>query len=83
MPSSQPLNRDSSPDERFENLLSEHDVARILHLSVAALRRWRLLNFGPPFLKLGGSVRYDPRALRAWLASRPVGGQRISEVADE
>jgi hypothetical protein len=83
MLSSQPLNRDSSPDERFENLLSEHDVARIVRLSVAAIRRWRLVNSGPPFLKLGSAVRYDPRALREWLTSHHAGGERGREASHE
>jgi predicted DNA-binding transcriptional regulator AlpA len=60
----------------LETLLNEHDVARITRMSVAAVRRWRLLNYGPPNLKLGCSVRYDPRAVRDWLASRPAGGER-------
>ena len=83
MLSSQSINRDSSPNERLETLLSEHDVARIVHLSVAAVRRWRLVNSGPPFLKLGSAVRYDPRALREWLASRAVGGHRRKETAHD
>jgi len=30
----------------LENLLNEHDVARVTGLSVASLRRWRLLKSG-------------------------------------
>ena len=58
----------------IENLLNEHDVARITGLSVASIRRWRLLRQGPPFLKIGAAVRYHPEALASWLASRPRGG---------
>lgn len=79
---SQNSNANSRTDERPESLLIERDVARVLQMSLAAIRRWRLLNFGPPFIKLGGSVRYDPRALRDWLASRPGGGEGPQAVAN-
>ena len=57
-----------------ENLLNEHDVARITGLSVASVRRWRLLKQGPRFVKLNSSVRYRPADISAWLESRPTGG---------
>ena len=34
-------------------LLGEHDLARIVGLSVKTVRRWRLLGQGPSYLKLG------------------------------
>jgi predicted DNA-binding transcriptional regulator AlpA len=60
----------------IENLLNEHDVARITGLSVASVRRWRLLKQGPKYLKIGASVRYRPEDISAWLASRPTGGEQ-------
>ena len=57
-----------------ESLLNEHDVARITGLSVATVRRWRLLNHGPQYLKLGAAVRYKVEDIEAWLKSRPTGG---------
>ena len=57
-------------------LLNEHDVARITGLSVASVRRWRLLRQGPKYIKIGAAVRYKPEDLTAWLASRPTGGER-------
>ena len=42
----------------LETLLTEHDVARITGLSVASVRRWRLLRQGPKYLKIGAAVRY-------------------------
>lgn len=56
-------------------LLNEHDVARITGLSVASVRRWRLLRQGPRYIKLGVAVRYKPEDISAWLDSRPTGGQ--------
>ncbi len=64
----------------FDDLLDEHDVARITRLSVASVRRWRLLNQGPKYLKIGASVRYQPEDLAAWLATRPSGGGHQEQV---
>ena len=58
----------------IENLLNEHDVARITGLSVASVRRWRLLRKGPKYLKIGTAVRYKPEDISAWLETRPCGG---------
>jgi predicted DNA-binding transcriptional regulator AlpA len=58
-----------------EKLLTEHDVARITGLSVASVRRWRLLRAGPKYLKIGAAVRYRPEDVASWLDTRPTGGQ--------
>jgi len=58
----------------LEALITEHDVARISGMSVASVRRWRLLRQGPKYLKIGAAVRYKQGDLSAWLASRPYGG---------
>jgi predicted DNA-binding transcriptional regulator AlpA len=58
----------------IEALLNEHDVARITGLSVASIRRWRLLKQGPKYLKLNSAVRYRCEDVSVWLASRPTGG---------
>ncbi len=60
-------------------LLNEHDVARITGLSVASVRRWRLLRQGPKYLKIGAAVRYKPEDVSAWLESRPSGGGHQAE----
>jgi predicted DNA-binding transcriptional regulator AlpA len=53
--------------DTLEALLTEHDVARITGLSVASVRRWRLLRQGPRYLKIGSAVRYRPEDVAAWL----------------
>jgi predicted DNA-binding transcriptional regulator AlpA len=58
----------------LDTLLNEHQVARHLNISVGTIRRYRLLNRGPKYLKLNAAVRYKVSDLEAWLASRPVGG---------
>lgn len=58
----------------IQSLLNEYDVASITGLSVASVRRWRFLQMGPKFLKIGASVRYKAEDISAWLESRPSGG---------
>lgn len=60
---------------RQDQLLNEHAVAEVLGVSVATVRRWRLLQKGPKFLKLGALVRYRADDVTAWLESRPTGGE--------
>lgn len=60
---------------RQDQLLNEHAVAEVLRVSVATVRRWRLLQRGPKFLKLGALVRYRAEDVTAWLESRPAGGE--------
>jgi predicted DNA-binding transcriptional regulator AlpA len=64
----------------IETLLNEHDLARITGLSVASVRRWRLLRQGPKYLKIGAAVRYKPEDISAWLESRPSGGGHQAEA---
>jgi predicted DNA-binding transcriptional regulator AlpA len=64
----------ATANNTLEVLLNEHDVARITGLSVASVRRWRLLRKGPRYLKIGAAVRYKPEDMAAWLKSRPTGG---------
>jgi len=64
----------------LEALLNEHDVARITALSVASIRRFRLLRQGPKYLKIGAAVRYRPEDISAWLESVPSGGGHQAEA---
>jgi excisionase family DNA binding protein len=48
-------------------LVDEHEAASILGLSVKTLRRWRWAGREVPFIKLGGSVRYDLADLQAYI----------------
>jgi predicted DNA-binding transcriptional regulator AlpA len=56
-------------------LLTESDVAAILQVSLASVRRWRFERHGPKYLKVGASVRYRRTDLTQWLDSRPAGGE--------
>ncbi|MBS1829164.1 MAG: helix-turn-helix domain-containing protein [Acidobacteria bacterium] len=52
-------------------LLTENDVADLLKVSLACLRRWRLECRGPVFIKVGSLVRYPAEELEAWLRTLP------------
>ena len=50
-------------------LLNEHEVAALLNVKVATLRRWRWAGKPPRFLKIGFSVRYEPDELAKFITA--------------
>ena len=64
-------------------MLSEKQAARILAVSIAALRRWRREGRGPIFTRLERCVRYDLRAIEAFLAENSSGNKRAAEPRAE
>ena len=56
-----------------------HDVASITRLSVASVRRWRLLRQRPKYQKTGAAVRCRAEDVCAWLETRPTGGEPKTE----
>lgn len=60
------------------NLMTEEQVSKLLHVSVASLRRWRLERRGPAFIKVGSLVRYKPEDLEQWLTIQPTGGSAMA-----
>ena len=54
-----------------EQLLSPHDAAKRLAVSVKTLQRWRRARAGPPWLVVGGrSIRYAPNDLDTFISER-------------
>ena len=57
-----------------ERLWTTEQAADHLAINVETLARWRRRGYGPPAIPLvdgrGGMVRYDPTAVREWLAQR-------------
>lgn len=51
-------------------LLTERQVAELLEVSIRTLQAWRMQNDGPPYIKVGFAVRYDPADLEEWLQAR-------------
>ena len=54
-------------------LLSEKEAAEFFGLRPQTLSLWRHLGKGPAYIKLGSSVRYDFRELKAHIHSQRVG----------
>ena len=52
------------------------ETADILGVSVATVRRWRLLKQGPKFRKFGGAVRYMPEDIEAYIQGSESGGMK-------
>ncbi|MBJ7409985.1 MAG: helix-turn-helix domain-containing protein [Phenylobacterium sp.] len=50
--------------------LNVEQAAGLTGLSVSTLNKLRVFGGGPPFLKLGRRVVYDPADLDGWLAER-------------
>jgi predicted DNA-binding transcriptional regulator AlpA len=80
MNTSQRLLLNGTRDIERRGLLNENDVAKLIGMSVASLRRWRLFSQGPRYLKIGAAVRYRPEDVAAWLESRPSGGGHMAEA---
>ena len=55
----------------MQNFLTEREVAKQIRVSLASLRRWRLLQRGPRFIKAGALVRYRPEDLEQWMENFP------------
>jgi predicted DNA-binding transcriptional regulator AlpA len=53
-------------------LLEEEAAAPLIGWSVSTLQKKRVAGDGPPFVKLGRSVRYRPEDLEAYVAARVV-----------
>jgi hypothetical protein len=56
-------------NEKFNGLLDENTVAKLLNVSVATLRRWRMLRKGPDFSRVGGHIRYRPSSVEQYITS--------------
>jgi predicted DNA-binding transcriptional regulator AlpA len=57
-------------DAVVERLLTAREAAAFLRLSASWLAKARMRGDGPPYVKLGRSVRYLQGALLQWMKSR-------------
>jgi len=53
----------------LEGLWGPEELGAFLGISEKTLKHWRLTGYGPPSVRIGKHVRYDPVGVRAWLAS--------------
>ena len=52
----------------MDSLITEKEAAKQLCLTQSTLRKWRWLGKGPSFIKVGAAVRYDPEAIKRFIA---------------
>jgi predicted DNA-binding transcriptional regulator AlpA len=58
----------------IDPLLHPAEVAKLLKVSLSWLAKARMRGDGPPFIKIGRSIRYSELALNSWMKAR----QRVS-----
>ena len=51
----------------MEQLLTTEELAERLRVNPSTIRRWRLDDVGPPYLRVGTIYRYPVNALEAWI----------------
>jgi predicted DNA-binding transcriptional regulator AlpA len=54
----------------MDRLWSVEDVSDYLGIPVKTLYQWKWRGDGPPVRKIGRHLRYDPDAVRRWVAGR-------------
>lgn len=67
------LTPESEPEQPLAHV-TPAELAQILAVSVKRLERWRSQNKGPPFTRVGRSVRYALPEVQAWLRRNTVAG---------
>ena len=56
----------------MNKMVNEVKAAEVLNISVQTARNWRCLRKGPPYIKLGRSVRYRIEDLEDFINSRRI-----------
>ncbi|MDJ0321689.1 helix-turn-helix domain-containing protein [Pseudarthrobacter sp. PS3-L1] len=51
--------------------LTSDDLARLLQVKPGTIANWRTSHKGPPFVRIGGFVRYRSDAVRSWIETQP------------
>jgi predicted DNA-binding transcriptional regulator AlpA len=59
---------------QVSGLFTEHQVAALLQVSVATIRRRRLHRQSPAWVKIGSSVRYKSETIQDFINNCPTGG---------
>ena len=52
----------------MDQLLTTQELATRLRVNPSTIRRWRLDDVGPPYLRVGTVYRYPVSALETWMA---------------
>jgi excisionase family DNA binding protein len=49
-----------------ETLWTVKDVSNFLRVPVATIYQWRVRGEGPPAMRIGRHLRFDPESVRSW-----------------
>lgn len=60
----------------LDSLLTPPMLAERIRQTERTLSEWRTRGDGPPFIRVGKSVRYRPEIVAEWLLSREVGSTK-------
>jgi excisionase family DNA binding protein len=60
----------SSTEDAMKPLLTVEQVADLLAVPVQTIYRWRYRGEGPPAIRVGKYLRYNPDALARWIDGR-------------
>ena len=55
--------------QHTEKLWSVQDVSDYLDIPVQTIYQWRTKDYGPPGVRIGKYIRYEPDDVRAWFAA--------------
>ena len=61
--------RSARESKSGDRLLTPNEIAEFLRVSLSWLAKARMRGAGPPFVKVGRSVRYPEGALAQWMKS--------------
>lgn len=53
-----------------DRYLTPDDIAELFKVPLETVYQWRKKRTGPPGFRVGKHVRYDPAAVRAWVAQQ-------------
>ncbi|WP_394766370.1 helix-turn-helix transcriptional regulator [uncultured Paludibaculum sp.] len=67
----QPHQPEPKTPPETDRIVTEIEVATLARVSLATVRRWRLLRQGPPYRKVGSLVRYHQAEVQQWLEDLP------------
>jgi hypothetical protein len=65
--------------QNFPVLLSDTEAAKLARIHPQTSRNWRAANLGPPYLKIGRTVRYDKEAFINYLYSKVISPEDFSQ----
>lgn len=54
----------------LNELLNDTAVAKRLGVDPKTLQNWRCRGNGPPFVRVGRLVRYEPESIQQWIESQ-------------